>query len=405
MFTASKPMFLYLKTALLLFFLSAFYGWLMRLNALVDIPYFSYAKVLQAHSHVTFLGWGYVTVTVLFNYNFLPKTIAFSKKYKAVFTVQLVSITLMLLSFPLQGYKVFSIVLLSVFALSSYVYFYFFYKDYKQHKAIRVVDLFIKVSIFYYLLAMCAIWAVGAIVATQGKGELYHNTIYFYLHFLYNGFFIFALFGLFFQYLKQHKNIVFSNKAIRFFWLLNLACMPSYLLSLVKMDTFWITSIGFVAAALQVFALFYFIQILQEVKSVFKGWTKSLLLVVLVSFSLKISLQFGSAFPFVSHKLPQLKSYFVIGYIHLVTLGIISTMLLVFLVLYNFLNLKKTSVQLFLLGVISTEILFFLQGFLLEFFQYMIPYYSLILFGFSTVLLTGILLLFLNFIKRKKQEI
>jgi hypothetical protein len=393
----SKPLYIYFKATLLLFLLSAFYGWLMRLNALVDIPYFSYSKILQAHSHVTFLGWGYVTVTVLFNTNFLPKNIAFSKKYKIIFAIQLLSITLMLLSFPLQGYKVFSIVLLSVFALSSYVYFYFFYHDYKQYKPTKIVALFIKSAIFYYLLAMCAIWVVGAVVATQGKGELYQNTIYFYLHFLYNGFFIFALFALFFQYLNQYKNMYLSAKANRFFWLLQLACIPSYLLSLVKMDNIWITSIGFLAASLQVFALFYFIQILEEFKAVFKNWTKYLLTVVSVSFILKIILQFGSAFPFIGHKLPQLKSFFVIGYIHLVTLGIISTMLIVFLVLYGFLNLKKTNTQFFLFGVISTEILFFLQGFLLEFFQYMIPHYSLILFGFSTVLVTGIFLIFMQF--------
>jgi hypothetical protein len=392
-----KSLSIYLKATLLLFFLSAFYGWLMRLNALVTIPWFSYSKVLQAHSHVTFLGWGYVTVTALFNYNFLPKNISFSKKYKMVFTIQLLSISLMLLSFPLQGYKVFSIVLLSVFALSSYVYFYFFYTDYKQHKPTRIVNLFIKAAIFYYLLAMCAIWAVGVIVATQGKGELYHNTIYFYLHFLYNGFFIFALFALFFQYLNQYKNRQLTTKYNRFFWLLQLACIPSYLLSLVKMDTFWVTSIGFVAASLQVFAVFYFIQILQESKTVFKNWTKHLLTVVSISFILKIILQFGSAFPLISHKLPQLKSFFVIGYIHLVTLGIISTTLIVFLVLYGFLNLKKAPIQFFLFGVISTEVLFFLQGFLLEFFQYMIPYYSLILFGFSTVLVVGIFLVFIQF--------
>lgn len=385
---------LFLKASLLLFVLSTLYGWLMRLNGLVSLPFFNYGKVLQAHSHVTFLGWGYLATTVLFNHAFLAKEIAFSAKYKRIFILQFISIALMLVSFPLQGYKVFSVVLLSVFAISSYFYFYFFYKDYKKQMQPKHIDLFIKASIFYYILAMFAIWAVGAVVATRGKGELYHNTVYFYLHFLYNGFFLFALFALFFNFLTK-QNQVIASKARLFFWYLNLACIPTYLLSLVVSSNTIIIGIGFIGAVLQLAALYYFILIYKTTKHLFTGIAKSFFQLISISFVLKILFQFGSAFPYISHKLPQLKSYFVIGYIHLVTLGIISSFLILFLVLNNFIKTsKKTGFSLFIIGVISTELLFFTQGFLIEIFHISIPYYTTVLLFFSTVLVLAIILIY-----------
>ena len=396
-----KIAFNYLKRTFLLFFLASSYGWLMRLNGVISLPLISYIKILQAHSHVAFLGWGFMTISVFFNLNFLPKKIAFSQQYILLFAIQLVSIALMLVSFAWQGYKVFSIVLLSIYAIASYVYVYFFYKDNDLNSKSKTVRLFIKASVFYYLVAMCAIWAVGAIVATQGKGELYHNIIYFYLHFLYNGFFIFALAGLFFNVFEKKLHQNSEKKQILFFWLLFIACTPSYLLSLVKSTSFWVISGGFLAAFIQLVALFYFIKIIKQVFSLdFKK--EPLLQLVFASFILKLILQFASAFPDLSQLLPVLKSYFVIGYIHLVTLGIISSFLLFLLQKNNFIHLKKQVLLFFVFGVVSTELLLFLQGVLVGFFKYALPYYSVLLFLASSVLLISLFQIIIQFFKPKK---
>lgn len=388
----------YLKFTFLLFFLAASYGWLLRLNGLITLPFVTYIKILQAHSHVAFLGWGFLTIAVFFNCCFLSKQIAFSKKYRFLFAIQLISIALMLVSFAWQGYKVFSIVLLSVYAITSYAYIYLFYKDNVLYSKAKTTQLFIKAAVFYYLIAMFAIWAIGTIAATQGKGELYHNTIYFYLHFLYNGFFIFALFGLFFHVFENKLPENSTKNQMRFFWFLFIACAPSYLLSLVKSTSFFVVSGGFLAGFLQLIALYYFIKILTH-DLVININKEPLLRLIFVAFVLKLILQFVSAFPSISQLLPALKSYFVIGYIHLVTLGIISAFLVFLLQKYNFILLKKQVKLFFVFGVISTEFLLFIQGVLIVFFKYSLPYYTLFLFLASTVLLISLFQILIQIFK------
>jgi hypothetical protein len=241
----------YIKIALVLFLISALYGWLMRLSTVVNIPNFNYTLFLQAHSHVTFLGWGFIGTTTLFNYLFIKKDKSINKKFKFIFGIEIVSICLMLISFPLQGYKVFSIILLSIFLITSYVYIYQFFKHLDIQKISKPVFLFIKSSLFFYILSSIGIWAIGAVVATQGKTDLYYNSIYFYLHFLYNGFFVFALFGLFFQYLKK-QNINLNSKHLkRFFWITFSTCIPVYILSLVGSTSTFVIGIGILTAAIQ----------------------------------------------------------------------------------------------------------------------------------------------------------
>jgi len=77
-----KIILIYIKIALSLFLISALYGWLIRYSSVTKLSFFDYAKFLQAHSHVTFLGWGFMSVTPLFNWLLLSHSKAFNKIYK-----------------------------------------------------------------------------------------------------------------------------------------------------------------------------------------------------------------------------------------------------------------------------------------------------------------------------------
>lgn len=405
----NKNIKLYVKIALTLFFISAFYGWLMRYDTVVNLSFFKYTKVLQAHSHVTFLGWGFMSVTTLFNWLFLPKEQAFNRIYKWLFGLEFLCIALMLISFPLQGYKVFSIVLLSIFLITSYLYIVKFYKDLKITKISPTILLFINSSLLFYLISSIGIWAIGIVVATLGKTDLYYNSIYFYLHFLYNGFFVFSLFGLFFYYLT-HKGINFSNKKLKyFFWLTFIACTPAFLLSLVDSEHGIIIIIGLIAAVTQVLSLYYLLGLINSIRADlsnnFNGFIKLILATVIIAFILKVLLQLGSGFPQLSNEIITLKSYFVIGYIHLVTLGFVSSMIILLLIeLYIFKidsKLTKIGLLLFLIGVLSTEVALFLQGILVWFSKSTLPHYTDIILMASSLLLLGILSLLLSLFLKK----
>jgi len=389
----------YIKIAVVLFLVSALYGWLMRLSSVVNISDFNYTRFLQSHSHVTFLGWGYIGVTTLFNHLFLNKEKQFNKKFKSIFGIEIASICLMLISFPLQGYKVFSIVLLSIFLTTSYVYIQQFIKHMDTQRISKSVSLFIKSSLFFYILSSVGIWAIGIVVASQGKTDLYYNSIYFYLHFLYNGFFVFALFGLFFHYLKKQNADLNSEYLKRFFWITFSTCIPAYILSLVGSTSTFIIGVGILTATIQLVSIRYLLLIIFSIKNKLnKLLSRSsvlLLTIVILAYVLKLALQFSSAFPQLSEHILVLKTYFVIGYIHLVTLGFLSPFLLFSLLQFEVVSIKsklnKIGVFTFLIGVFLTETLLFTQGNLIWLYNYSLPHYSELLFISSSILLIGIL--------------
>ncbi len=400
-----------IKIALLLFFISALYGWFMRMSSVFNIPSFNYTRVLQAHSHVTFLGWGFIGVTTLFNHLFINKQKQFNRKFKFIFGIEVISICLMLISFPLQGYKVFSIILLSIFLITSYIYIYQFLKHFESKHISNSVTLFIRSSLFLYILSSIGIWAIGIVVATQGKTDLYYNSIYFYLHFLYNGFFVFSLFGLCFHYFTKQEVDLNPKHINSFFWITFSTCIPAYILSLVESNNSLIIGIGILTALLQLITIRYLILILYTLKKdlikTLSFSTRLLFISIMLAYLLKLILQFVSSFPQFSEQIIALKSYFVIGYIHLVTLGFLSPFLIFLLIQFKLITIthkrNKIGVLFFLIGVFLTEVILFTQGNLVWFIQFTLPYYSEILLIASSILIIGISSL-IRFEKSKIQQ-
>ncbi|MCF6167495.1 hypothetical protein [Lutibacter sp.] len=391
--------FLYLY-ALVLFILAALYGLLLRWNFTFPLKFVNYHHLLQSHSHVAFLGWGYIaTLAVLLNY-FVEATEKQFKLYKIVLIILLSSITLMLISFPLGGYKLFSIILLSVFGIASYVISYRLLKDIKGE---TVAVKLIKYGIYYYLLSSLATWFLAGVIVTQGKTALYHNTIYFYLHFLYNGYFVFVLFGLLFKIFEQ-QNIIISNKLQQnFFWYLNIACVPAYALSVLWSSVSIVFNvIGFVASTLQLISLIFLIKIIRKafLQLHWNFISKLLLKMALVSYSLKIIFQMASAFPFIVKKSLALKPFFIIGYLHLFTLAFMSVLL--FLILDRFKKIRienkitKIGIVTFIIGVIATELLLFSQGSFILLHSSAIKNYNLFVFFFSFFMVIGLVFIFIG---------
>ncbi|NEW78690.1 MAG: hypothetical protein GZ086_04520 [Gelidibacter sp.] len=408
MLVNKKSKFIYLY-AFTLFILSALYGLLMRWNFAFPTKFIPYQNLLQSHSHVAFLGWGYLIVIGAIIYYFVSDADKQHKVYKSTLAILLVVIPLMLISFPLGGYKVFSIVLLAVFGLTSYVLSFRILKDLRgKNISIKLI----RYGIYYYLLSSLATWFLAFVIVTQGKTDLYYNTVYFYLHFLYNGFFVFALFGLLFKIFENQQIVISEKLQKNFFNYVNIACIPAYALSVLWSTNFLLFNlIGFVASVLQLISLIFLLKIMQQAFSQI-NWnftSKLLLKFALVSYSLKIISQILSAFPYIVEKSLALKPFFIIGYLHLFTLGFLSVLL--FLIADQLGKIKlnkpasKVGIILFLSGVFVTELLLFLQGFLFLFQFNAIKNYSFILLIFSFLMVIGLMVVYVNQFSRKKTPI
>ena len=397
LFRNNRTLILY---SFLLFIFSAFYGLVLRWNFAFTYALISYKNLLQGHSHVAFLGWGYLAAIFGIFKLFIPEGKRNSPVYKLTLTIIVTTITLMLFSFISSGYKVFSIVLLSVFGVATYVLSFRMLKDLKGSDTSTNL---VKYGIYYYLISSLATWFLAFVIVTQGKTDLYYNSVYFYLHFLYNGFFVFTLFGLLFKILKKQKITISTSLKKYFFIFLNIACIPAYILSILwstKSITYNI--IGFLASVLQLISLLFLFKILKQILVQLKwgNTSKILLKFAMVAYLLKILAQLASSLPYFVEKSLALKPFFIIGYLHLFTLAFMSVLLILLLkqlkTIYINSIISKVGIGFFLTGIFFTEILLFLQGFLLLMKQKPINNYTIILLIFSFFIVVGIIQIFVS---------
>ncbi len=312
--------------SLFLFMMAALYGFLMRWYNAFGLPGFDYFRFLQAHSHVAFLGWGFVAASALHVLMFGDGCSGRRGVFVSLW-IMLLSMALILITFPLYGYRGLTVVFLSLFVLASYVYSFCFLQCIRERGGLHY--RFIRFSILLYLISTAAIWALAPIIILIGKNTtLYFNDIYFFLHFLYNGFFVFAISGIFFHVFGVREDYVW-----KFFYLNAIAVFPAYALSLLwKEVPLWVNGVGLGAAILQVAAAYWLVKGFSEAVSGLPSSHRLILGAGVLSYVLKVVIQLFSAFPFVVSAAVSLKPYLVIGYLHLITLGFMSTLLIYFLV-------------------------------------------------------------------------
>lgn len=404
-----------LLSALLSLVVIALLGLLLRYTFVAAVPGINYKYLLHAHSHVALLGWLYPVLFIALVHAYLPAAIRNKKIYSWQFWLAQASVLGMLLSFPVQGYGAVSITFSTLHILFSYWFAYSFLKDAKAAGIVagehRISFRFIKAALFFLVLSSLGPWAMGPVMATGNSfTELYYNAIYFYLHFLYNGWFIFAVLGLLFWLLEKYKISFDRSYSLWFFRLMFWACLPAYLLSVLWIKPAAIVYVvAGVAAIVQVAALVILSAIVwpkrTQIYSLFKSWAKPIVVLAAIAFVLKILMQFATAFPYMADLAYNLRN-FIVGYLHLVLIGFVSFFMLAFMAQRGWLNysskLSRWGMGIFVLGFISSEALLFLQGVFYWADLGMIPNYNTLLFMVSVFLPAGVLLFFIAQLKYSK---
>src|SRR6185312_10948171 len=224
-------------------------------------------------------------------------------------------------------------------------------------------------------LVLMAIASIGEItlaylmVNFSTVQDYYFAALYFFLHFQYNGWFLFVCFGLLFSYLftKGFLPTVAINKHL--FIIMAITVAPTYLLSIL-----WLKLprslhlLANISATLQLLVLFYFIRLFPAVKKNIPrkvtATTRYLWTMAAIAFILKIVLQTFSIIPFFSSYAFGFRPI-VIGYLHLSFLGIISFFILGYInqILKEVhRHISKWAVFIFAAGVLIQEIILMIQG-------------------------------------------
>ena len=404
---------LWLKFSLLNLLIVALIGLLMRYKIGFEFPYLDQKHLQHSHSHFAFSGWITHTLMVLMIV-FLEKRAKnivlqqaqddrrnnkiehrFFKKYNSLLTANLICAYGMLVFFIIQGYGLFSIIFSTASIVVSCVFAHYFVKDLKLISDEVLAKKWFKAALFFNVISSLGTFALAYMMVTKNIHQNeYLASIYYYLHFQYNGWFLFSCMGLLFSFLnlKSSENLLFKKT----FWLFFTSCIPAYFLSTLWLDLpIWIYLITVIAALIQVYAWFRFLIIIVKTKREFlqnfSFFLRYILLFVGFALSVKFLLQLGSTIPVLS-KLAFGFRPIVIAYLHLVLLAIISLFLLFYIYanhLIQFNNQIKRGVIIFSIGVLLNEIILAIQG-IASFSYTPIPFVNELLLGAAIVLVLGI---------------
>ena len=379
--------------------LVAFLGLLMRYKIGFEFPLLDQKSLQHSHSHFAFAGWvSHTLMTLLISFlqkHDLKNNIAF-KKYNSILIGNLICSYVMLFSFIIQGYGAVSITFSTLSIFASYWFAYVFFKDCKQIETKSTAVKWFKAAIFFNVISSLGTFALAYMMATKNIHQNeYLASIYYYLHFQYNGWFFFACMGLLLDYLKvtTSSNRIYSQSFI----LLFLSCIAGYFLSTLWLDLpLWIYIITDISAVVQVIIWYLlFKTIIKENKSIFvnlPGYLKYLIIFISLALSVKFLLQLGSTIPAVSELAFGFRPI-VIAYLHLILLAIISLFLLFYVYANNFVVINKKTILgliLFSIGVVLNEVVLGIQG-VASFSYTLIPFINEALFGIAILLFASIL--------------
>ena len=384
-------------------------GLLLRWMYVAPFSGVNFQFLMHGHSHVAMLGWVYLMLYCLIFYFFVPKENQQKPIYNRLFWVTELVVIGMMIDFPTQGYAFASILFSTLHIFCSYYFCYLIYKDAKPSTFPEKKML--HTALFFMIFSTLGVWCLGPAVGLMGKtSAFYQIAIQFFLHFQFNGWFLFAVLGLFF---KQTK-INIDEKKFRLFYnsfvvatVLTLALPVSW--SLSNPAFYWINVIG-VAIQFISFVLFYQL-IRPHLKTVFAPLSfleKTVYQFALYSLALKIIIQLVVIVPELAKVSHEIRN-FVIGYIHLTMLGIITGFLFGFALQNKFLisqkKIQKWGISIFLLGFVATEILLFFQGLWLFLNKGLFPDYYQNLLLSSICLPVGLLMLTIGLFKLKPKII
>ncbi len=394
------------RIALINLLLAGLAGLTMRLAFVVELP-IDYSHVKHAHSHLALLGWVYLVLFLLINLLFLPDELRRSTKYQFLFWGTELSAIGMFVSFPFQGYGAISMSFSLLHLLLTYCYIYFIWKDVPYNKEASV--LLLRSALSWLFIASLGIWCIIPIVIAGLAHSLwYHMALQFFLHFQLSGWLTFAVLALFFRFIEKQQMQQYFPAFNIFYGLMMAATVLTYALAVAWASshpiTYIINGLGVIIQLGAVVPLFYFLYYYRSaIIQKFNYLASIFFYVALASFTLKLLMQSSAIVPEAA-KMAHTINNLVIGFIHLTVLGFISSYALGTASLNNLfpLNLlSKWGTYIFLTGLISTEIILFLQGLFFWLSLGFLPSYYLSLFVASIFLPLGILLMLLSYSKRK----
>lgn len=348
--------------AIAYFLLAGFCGIILRFFPVIQINH-DYKFILHTHSHIALLGWIYLGISTLLYHIYLKKP-SVEKTYSRLLVLTHISLIGMLITFPIQGYALFSIIFSTFFLFCSYWFTFLFIKRTPNEKK-GISYRFAVAGLIFLVISSIGPWALGAIISISGPESVWYRiAIYFYLHFLYNGAFIGLIISLFIHFLESKGLIQNTKHGKRHLLVWTVSVVLTFFLSILfAFENVFIYLLAGVGNLTQLLLMLLIVKIGKRftLKNSFNKSQQWLFKLLIFSLIVKILLQTLSNFPYFV-ELTKHYPDFIIAYLHLVFLGILSTALFLFGSIQLSLRLHKIPVILFMFGFLLSEVLIVYRG-------------------------------------------
>mgnify|MGYP001610034674 FL=1 len=265
-----SPLCNWLKISFFNLLLVSLIGVILRYKIAFSLPFIDQKHLLHSHSHFAFAGWITHTLMVLLaQYLSLHRQDDVFRRYRFLLYANLLTAYGMLISFPIQGYGIWSISFSTLSIFTSYVFAVMYWNDLNRLRLKSISHLWLKAAIFFNVLSSLCAFSLAFMMATKMVHQnWYLIAVYFFLHFQYNGWFFFAGMGLVISRIVPVHNL--HNQLKNIFWLFCGACIPAYLLSALWLPmhllVYWIVVL---AAFAQVTGWILFLRLIRKNKQVF----------------------------------------------------------------------------------------------------------------------------------------
>lgn len=346
-------------------------GILMRLKFLLPMPFVNLKHLQHAHSHFAFAGWvthALMLCLVVVTHR-LSRGDQLPKHQMKILLANLFCSFGMLCSFIHQGYGAVSIMFSTLSILVSYCFAIALWKDLKVQQLDTKIARWFRVALIFLVLSSIGTFCLAYMMSThQVEVKKQLAAIYFYLHFQYNGWFLFALLGLACHVLRRYG--VHLKATDLLYNVLCVVTIPLYLLSVLWWDMGALAYSVLVLltgsqCAIWVYWMISLYKTNLKSQIAIPNYIKTILWFVCWAVLLKVVLQTLSVIPALSHFVYGFRPV-IIGYLHLVLLLIVSVFILSFQYQESLLKFDRQvvfSFTIFISGVVLNEFFLGVQAF------------------------------------------
>ncbi len=400
------PLSRWLRISFLNLLIVASLGVILRYKIAFAFPYLDQKHLLHGHSHFAFSGWiTQILMVLLIQYLNQKNGRDNFKHYKGLLYANLITAYGMLIFFPIQGYGFGSITFSTLSIFVSYVFAIKYWKDLNRLNENCVSHYWFKAALIFSALSSLGAFSLAFMMVNKMLHQnWYLAAVYYFLHFQYNGWFFFAAMGLF---VSRIEKIIVADKLLRVvFWLFALGCSPAYFLSVLWMPipyfVYWIVVASAIAQCLGWWML---VKLILKgkviIRTSFSKLGGQLLVLSAIALTIKILLQMGSTHPALSQIAFGFRPI-VIGYLHLVLLGVITIFIFGFTIAMQLFPVKryfKLGIWIFVGGIIFNESLLMVHG-VTSLTYTIVPFINELLFIAALIMFSGILILNTNIKKQ-----